>query len=283
MLSKKNQTIKSSDPPWVSTTIKQAIRRKKREYKRNRRSARYKSLCPQSDSALLLSKQDFFAKVKKQMAESRNSRNYFKAVKKLNSGDTEQQQWRISDQFPGKCDQDIADEVADFFNKISQEYVPLIPIESDAAAGACPAPQEISGRLKSFRKPKSRVDGDIFPQLATDYADLLAKPLHIIFSGCFNSGSWPRLWKSETVSIIPKVLRPTGLGQLRNLSCTPLFSKLMEAFILDRLKSEAPLGKCQFCGIKGSSVDHFLVESWDHVLRALEDPNAAASVASIDF
>ena len=279
----KTRTVKSCDPPWISVPVRQAIRRKKREYKRNRRSRRWKILCAESDRVLHESRLDFFNKVKERMLESRNSRDYFQAIKRLGDGDQTNHQWKINDLYPGKSDGEIASEVAEFFNRISREYEPLLPQDSNAASHLCPAAHEIAGRLKSFRKPRSRVSGDVFPQIATDYADLLAQPLHLIFNKCFTSGSWPSLWKTETVSVIPKVTRPSGPGQLRNLSCTPLFSKLMEAFILDRLKTEAPLGNCQYGGIKGSSVDHFLVESWDSILQALEDPNAAVSVASLDF
>ena len=125
--------------------------------------------------------------------------------------------------------------------------------------------------------------GDIFKQLFTRYADLLAIPLKIIFDRVYQTGEWPTSWASETVTVIPKTARPTHLGQLRNLSCTPLFSKVLEHFVLVKLKSEVKLSPSQFGGIKGSGVNHFLIETWDHVLRSLEDSRAAVTLSSIDF
>ena len=125
--------------------------------------------------------------------------------------------------------------------------------------------------------------GDIDPRLATKYADLLAIPLHYLYSQIHNQLHWPTLWKTETVTLIPKNSAPEGLAQLRNLSCTPLFSKLLESFILGTLKQKVKLTRNQFGGIKGVGVNHFLAETWDQVLSSLEDCNAAVSLMSIDF
>ena len=57
----------------------------------------------------------------------------------------------------------------------------------------------------------------------------------------------------------------------------------MVYFILERLKKEMKLSPSQFGGIKGSSIDHFLIETWDCALQVLKDGRAAATLASIDF
>ena len=87
----------------------------------------------------------------------------------------------------------------------------------------------------------------------------------------------------ENVSIIPKNKAPSDKSQLRNLSCTPLFSKLLETFILDDLKEETSLSDDQYGGIKGVGANHFLIGTWQSILETLEDRRAAATVLSIDF
>ena len=109
---------------------------------------------------------------------------------------------------------------------------------------------EVSARLKSFRKPKSQVLGDINPKLVTEMHDLLAIPLTFIFNQSLSSLEWPQLWKTETVTIIPKNNSQSELGELRNLSCTPLYSKVLESFVLDRLKKEVKLSSQQYGGSK---------------------------------
>ena len=95
--------------------------------------------------------------------------------------------------------------------------------------------------------------------------------------------AWPALWKKETVIAISKNSSPANLSELRNLSCTPLFSKILESFVLDRIKGEIELSSRQFGGIKGCGTDHFLLETWDAIIKALEDGDTAANLLSVDF
>ena len=91
------------------------------------------------------------------------------------------------------------------------------------------------------------------------------------------------MWKAETVKVIPKNSAPTQLSELRNLSCTPLFSKVLESFVLSRLKDEIKLSVNQYGGVKGCSTDHFLLQTWDHIIKGLEDGDTAVNLVSIDF
>ena len=94
---------------------------------------------------------------------------------------------------------------------------------------------------------------------------------------------WPQAWKQETMVIIPKCSNPTSYSELRNLSCTPLFSKILESFVLDELKSELAIDPTQYGSTKNCGAEHYLIEAWDHVLTSLEDNAAAVNLISIDF
>ena len=73
---------------------------------------------------------------------------------------------------PGKADEEIAEDLATYFNRISNEFEPLAPEEIP-----CTRPKdmpelecfEVAARIRKFRKPKSTVPGDIFPQLVTQF------------------------------------------------------------------------------------------------------------------
>ena len=105
----------------------------------------------------------------------------------------------------------------------------------------------------------------------------------MIYTQVYETLEWPKLWASETVHLIPKNSAPDSLKQLRNLSCTPLFSKVLESFILKSLKESTKLSSRQFGGQKGSGVNHFLVETWNSILSSLEDSRASVQLMSIDF
>ena len=127
------------------------------------------------------------------------------------------------------------------------------------------------------------MDGDIYPDLVTKYCDILAIPLTHIFNAVLRVGEWPRCWRTETVVIIPKKASPDNLGQCRNLSFTPLFSKTLEKFVFEKLASQAKISTRQYGGIRKCRVEHFLVDAWDSILRGLETPGQASGIISLDF
>ena len=142
----------------------------------------------------------------------KNTRGYYKYIKMLSSKESPVL-WEIFSLYPGLKAEEMAEIVADFFNKISQEY-PSLPDPSrewDDSAPNIIEEYEVAARLKRFKKPKSTVYGDLKPELVTEFADLLAQPLCFIFNQSLNSLSWPSIWKAETVHVIPKNSAPSGL------------------------------------------------------------------------
>ena len=275
-------TKRSCDPPWMTKRIRRYIRNRKREYARSGRSARWKKKKEKCDRLIEEAKRAYFERVKKKIKEIGNTKCYYKAVALLQSGEAPVK-WIIQSMFPGLSDYEIAEKAAIYFNSISQEYKGVnkpVPFPQNDHS---PEMYQIAARLKTMKKPKSVVDGDIDPRLVAAFADLIAIPLHAIYTQVHDQLEWPSLWSTETVTLIPKISTPANLSQLRNLSCTPLFSKCLESFVLDRLKEDVSLGNNQFGGIKGTGVNHFLVETWNEVMNAIDDPNAAATLMSIDY
>ena len=124
---------------------------------------------------------------------------------------------------------------------------------------------------------------DIFPDLALRYAAQLSVPLAAIFNRCFAEKSWPSTWKAETVVVIPKTDAPEGLNDLRNLSCTPLFSKLMEFFVLEQLKKETKLRSNQYGGRKGSSCEHYIIKLLAEIHETLDQKDSVCNLLAVDF
>ena len=186
--------------------------------------------------------------------------------------------------YPTLDEKEIAEEIAGFFNSISREYQ-AIPPPSPSPADYFGRIEnyQISARLKTMKKPKTKIPGDIDRRLNEAFSDVIAQPLTYIFNLVTATVQWPDSWKLEHVSAVPKTQSPESPAELRNLSCTPLYSKLLESFVLDRLKAEVPLSRRQYGGQKGCGVDNFLVETWQHILEDLEDNRAGTSLLSIDF
>ena len=86
------------------------------------------------------------------------------------------------------------------------------------------------------------VQGDIFPALLTRFGDLLAIPLREIS----NIQVWPLVWKQEFVTVIPKKTVPQCLGDLTNISCTMLPSKIYGSHVLNWLQEEVSMKNNQY-------------------------------------
>ena len=108
--------------------------------------------------------------------------------------------WDIRVLFPGLSDDDIADKLAAYFNRISQEFQAISPLTKEIknAPRSCPELYQIAARLKKMKKPNSQVAGDIPPTLISDLADFFAIPLHYIYGRVYDDLEWPELWKRET-------------------------------------------------------------------------------------
>ena len=117
-------------------------------------------------------------------------------------------------------------------------------------------------------------------------ATALAIPLTLIYDHSFLNRSWPDPWKLETVVPIPKVPTPDDVNDIRPISMTPLWSKVMESYVagFTLLETRQNWKPNQHGGRSGSSTDHVLIEIWDRVLRELENPaSIAAVICGIDF
>ena len=276
--------LRSTDLPWVSKRIKRAIRRRKRKYRSQGYSAEWRDTQKEVTAKISENKVRHLDKVKKKILEGGSSKGYYDALKLLRE-DKPRSRWTTGDIFPGQEDEVVAEKCAEFFNAISKEFTQIqqpVPVPTTERL-APPEIYQIAGRLKCIKKSKTQVPGDLDPRVVTFCCDGLAVALHKIFGAVYDTCQWPEKWKDETVTIIPKNNSPSSLSETRNISCTLLFSKQLESFLLEGLRRDVKLQSTQFGGIKGLGVDHFLVETWDEILRAVDRGGLAINLMSIDF
>ena len=87
---------------------------------------------------------------------------------------------------------------------------------------------------------------------------------------------------------IPKISTPLTVNDIRPISMTPLWSKLLESYIASYTLVETRQNwkSNQHGGRKGSSTDHVLIQMWDTILTELDtatDKPRAAVLCGIDF
>ena len=281
-LPRQKHVVRSCDKPWVTKRIKRLIRRKKRAFKRWGKSQSYYNKACVAENETKANKIRFMNKVKQNIAQDNDVRGYYKAIKLLKTEEV-QKPWDVCSLFPGISHEQIANKAADFFNAISKEFQPISrPPRADHGL-VPPTSNQIRLRIMKMKKPKTEVEGDIDHRLLGRFAAALSVPLKIIFAQVYETLDWPALWKNETVTLLPKNKSPSSLAQLRNISCTPFFSKLLESFVLDGLKEDITLSESQFGGKKAQGVDHLLVETWDEIHRGLEGGAAAVNIMAVDY
>ena len=110
--------------------------------------------------------------------------------------------WSITYLNPDKTASELASDLADHFTSVTNQSIPLTEIpQSNIGPGLVRLldAKQVSARLKKFKKPFSRVDGDIPRGVVTEADDALAVPMVETYNYCFVGRSWPKIWKKETV------------------------------------------------------------------------------------
>ena len=279
-------TIKRErDPPWINPYVRQLIKRRRRVYHREGRSRKWKALMKKVRKLVKKRAGKYWEHQKRGLLSNDASRVFFKNVKAYSSKERPPQ-FDVRTILPGLGDAEVAERLADHFNGISCEFQGLDPNEVPMTFSSpvqVLRPEQVALRLKQFKKPKSMVRHDIFPSLVSDAAPFLAAPLTHIYNTITATSTWPLKWKEEFVTPIPKKSIPQGINDLRNISCTALFSKVYESFVLGWLNEQVGMRANQLGGMRGAGTEHYLVEMYQLVLESLEDPRAASVLTSIDY
>lgn len=262
------------------------IKDRKEIYGREGKSDKWRGLRDHILEVIFKRKKNYLESQKGVLLVDDARRNCFCNVKAFKSRDRPKQ-FDVRTLFSeGTADSSVAEDLAGFFNRISSEFEPLEPADvpriHERQLPAL-APYQVAGRIRAFKKPKSMVRGDLFPRLMHKFAVLLAIPLTNIYNEITDTMIWSKVWKQEHVTVIPKCRNPTGLGDLRNISCTMLASKIYESYVLNWLSTEVVCKPNQNGGVKGSSVAHLLVDLWDETMWNLEDERAATMITGIDY
>ena len=261
---------KDNDPPWMDKKTKDMIEARKRFYMdEGGRTAAWKEEKRITNEAVRKRKRGFLDIQREKLLSSEASRNFYRQVRSFGAAERPRL-FDVRDLMPeGQSDELTAENLAEYFNRVSNEFEPLRPNEIPCTREKeLPIlhEYEVAGRIRRFKKPRSTVPGDIFPQLVTQFADFLAVPLANIYNCITVTRKWPRCWKREYVTVIPKNSSPQSLSDLRNISCTLLASKMYESYVLDWLKQEVHLRSNQYGGVKGLSTDHLLVGLWQQAV-----------------
>ena len=200
-----------------------------------------------------------------------------------------------SHQSANLTNQESAEQIAEHFSAISREFTPLdimkLPdrvrskLKTSSVAPVVSVEQTLE-KIKSAKKPKSGVPGDLPSLITKDFAEELSVPLCGLLNNIFQSEVWPQQWKKEYVTPIGKIPLPETEDDLRPISLTNFFSKVTEHFVVMWLLEfiENQIDVRQFGGSKGNSITHYIIELINFILSNQENTAPTAILAAmVDF
>ena len=276
---------KDTDLPWINEAALRKIRKKRAIYQSEGQSDRCYSMKDHVDKYLEKRQEEYLAKQRTNMTAPDASKLFFANVMSYNSAE-KPKSFNVMDILPDKSEKEAAEEVATYFNRISDEFKPLKPWEVPTTYERfLPrlTMEQVQTRLRKAKKPKSMVEGDSFPRLINRCSPYIALSLADIFNTILETSVWPIAWKRKYVSVIPKKSLPSSLSELRNISCTKFFSKVFEGYVLQLAMEEISLKDKWFGGTKGCSTAHMLIEIWQNICENAEDYRSATTLAAIDY
>ena len=271
---------RSNEDPWITRSIRRLWKKKIRIYKKFGKSQSWWETDHKLQEEIRNAKEFF---VERLLDDGNNGRPFYAATKKLAAA-TPTQPWKVTDMFVGMGPNEVCGEVLDFFGKLARTEshgMPEVPRVNGGLGHF--SVERTADLLRASKRTDSRVEGDPLPHLIRSYPDCFASPVAKIYNRINDTGEWPARWKTEHLTIIPKVPNPVDLSECRNISCTSAFSKVLEGQVLIKLRGELAPDPSQYGGIPKCGVEHMLLELWEEVLSGMEGGKNAAVVLGVDY
>ena len=118
-------------------------------------------------------------------------------------------------------------------------------------------------------------------KVISEFSFDLARPLTHLINNCLSQGVYPKLWKMEYVTPVPKVHPPEKLSDLRKISGLMNFSKITDKILAQYIVDDMRIkrDKTQYGNQKNLSIQHYLVKMFDTILKNLDQNSSKKSIA----
>ena len=276
---------KRSEPPWMTHHIKTLVKQRDRAQSRHQ-IQRLEILRIEVRRSINTAKTRWYKKRMAKIHES-DGRSWYRQVMTLTN--RQPKPWNL-EMTNSKSEITEADMINDFFADICTTYEPLDTSQIPAYLPANKIPFElqpwqVAERLAHLREGMAVPPGQLPIRLLKEFSVELATPLAHIYNRSIRDGYVPRVWRKATVTPVPKKTSPESPGDLRPISLTPTFCKVLEQFVIPLVMADIrpALDMYQYGNIKGSSTAHYLIRLTHSLLKELEQPGRLASMVMIDF
>ena len=267
-----------ADPP-----SKNLNRKVKREFYLNRKSSKWRKLKKKFKTLKRRTVQHFYSNFVTELKIS-NPAKWYSMAKRLGAEQSNKANEISVECLKGLDDQQSAEKVAEYFSKVSQEYLPLdtskLPAYLPAQQILKVTEEEVAERLYKLKCRKSTQPIDLPSKVRKTFPSELATPLTDIINCCLTQYKYPLPWKHEWVVPAEKIHNPLVLKDLRKISLTSEYSLVFEGIIKDWIMQDIGpnIDRSQYGNQKGTTTEHLIVSLMDRLLRLLDNNNNCSAV-----
>ena len=203
---------------------------------------------------------------------------WYKCLKQITSFDQQKAEQLNIDDINHLTDQQQAEIIADKFASVQNEYEALQTEDIDIppfSKSDIPKfhPSQVWFILSRLDTSKATVPGDFPPQLMKHFAAYLADPLTDIFNTGMSRGEYPKLYKFEVSTPVPKAYPTQSVTQLRNISGLLMFDRVYEKLLAQLMVSDMKdkIDPAQYGNQSGVSIQHYLIQMIQRILTELDN------------
>ena len=272
------------DKPWFHPALKLKYKEVQKEFFSKGKSEKLRKLKKSFRTSKRKAIRDFYKDFVEELKTSQPGQ-YYKMAKKIGAVDPNSQGELFIECLEGMNQQEQVQKVADSFAAVSNEYQCVDLSSLPAYLPSEQPPQlevyKVYKQIQNQKKTKSTLPIDIPESLRKEAAEFLAEPLTDIFNTCLRTGTYPRSWKFEWCTPVPKKKKLLkNLKDVRKIASTSDYSKIFEHFLLEMVLEDIShkLSKKQYGGKKGTGTEHLLVTLIDRIRKLQDDPEKYAVV-----
>ena len=188
----KERVISSTDQPFYNHKLAKLKRKKGREYRKHRRSSKWKKLEEIYQTEILKAKKGFYRKRVKHLRKVKPGK-WYSELKKLTSFDQHKAEEIVVESIKDLSAAEQAELIADKFSEVANEYEILktediaVPEFSDEEIPQF-TEEDIRDVLCSMDTNKSNVNGDISAKVLKDLAEHFSKPVTNLLNASLKQG-----------------------------------------------------------------------------------------------
>ena len=269
--------ISSEDKPWINQQVKNLDRKCKREFFKHQKSEKWITMKQQFDDKCEKAKEDYYQNTVDDLKSSNPSQWYSKIKRMGGLGGCQTDAIKV-EELEGLSDVDQAEQIAKHYANVSNEYkalgtedIPSSLYETDELP-PCIEPYQVYKRIMKMNTKKATVKDDIPMSIIKEFSVEISDPLAHILNCGLSVGKYPKIWKFETITPVPKVYPPERIKQLRKISGLKNFAKIWDSFLADFVTSDMlpNMDLAQYGNRKGLSTQHYLVKMIHQILTATD-------------